>query len=282
MRIVSTIEMHEIDRITSDHYGIPMTTLMENAGSSVARFILSAYPKAKNIGVLCGKGNNGGDGFVAARILKESGCSIEVMLLCDPHDLRGVAALMFEKLKQSKIEPRIVRVATDLESVDARRIFERDLIVDAILGTGFRPPVSDLYGAAIRKINAASSVIVAVDIPSGVVADEMSVKTQNDYSRADAVVTFTAPHLAHIFSPLTQGKGPTVIAQIGTPPEAVQSKLGLNLSSSTDFAQFLKARDVGSNKGSYGKVPFLSEESASTMTFPLGAKVTARSNSTGG
>jgi ADP-dependent NAD(P)H-hydrate dehydratase / NAD(P)H-hydrate epimerase len=105
-------------------------------------------------------------------------------------------------------------------------IFSADVIVDAILGTGFRPPVSPLYAAAIGKMNRAATPIVAVDIPSGADADAMrpvaatgsSEKNATDKARADAVVTFTAPRPAHVFASLTSG--PTVIAPIGSPPEA--------------------------------------------------------------
>src|SRR5258708_26412600 len=98
MKIVSAAEMHEIDRVTSECFGVPSLTLMENAGSAVARFILSDYPNAQRIGVICGKGNNGGDGFVVARHLADSGSVVRVLLLCSPEDLRGDAASMFQRL----------------------------------------------------------------------------------------------------------------------------------------------------------------------------------------
>ena len=150
---------------------------MENAGSAVARFVLSDYPQAERVGILCGKGNNGGDGFVVARKLVEAGRAVRVLLLSDPAELRGDAAVMFQsmmqKLQPLNIAPLIVREASGLDSSDAAEIFAADVIVDAILGTGFRPPVSPLYAAAIAKMNAAAAPIVAVDIPSGADADAM-------------------------------------------------------------------------------------------------------------
>ena len=105
MKIVSAAEMRAIDRATSEQFAVPSLMLMENAGSAVARFILDEYPRAERIGVICGKGNNGGDGFVAARKLAEAGRSVRVLLLCDPAELRGDAAAMFAKMTPGKMAP---------------------------------------------------------------------------------------------------------------------------------------------------------------------------------
>ena len=272
MKIVSVAEMREIDRSTSVRFGVPSLTLMENAGSAVARFVLSDYPQAERVGVICGKGNNGGDGFVAARKLLEAGRAVRVLLLCDPKELRGDAAHMFHemvrKLHPLKIAPVIAREASGLDSAEVREVFAADVIVDAILGTGFRPPMSALYAAAIGRMNSVPAAVVAVDIPSGADADAMWAKTasgggasenvtsENETSvnqaRADAVVTFTAPRPAHIFAALTSG--PTVVAPIGSPREAVASELGLQVSTALDFASLLAPRARDANKGSYGHV----------------------------
>src|ERR1019366_2598841 len=265
MKIVSAAEMREIDRVTSERFGVPSLTLMENAGSAVARFVLSDYPQAERVGILCGKGNNGGDGFVVARKLVEAGRAVRVLLLSDPEELRGDAAIMFQHVVESlhpvNVAPLIVREASGLDSSDAAEVFAADVIVDAILGTGFRPPVSPLYAAAIArmKMNASAAPIVAVDIPSGADADAMQPPTApgsgdviSNQARADAIVTFTAPRPAHVFAALTGG--PTVIAPIGSPPEAIVSQLGLHLSTPSDFAPLLAPRARIANKGSYGHV----------------------------
>jgi hydroxyethylthiazole kinase-like uncharacterized protein yjeF len=248
MKIVSAAEMREIDRSTSERYGVPSLTLMENAGSAVAGFVLSDYPRAHCVSVICGKGNNGGDGFVVARKLVEAGRVVRMLLLCAPEELRGDAAAMFGRLT---VEPLVAPEAGELESLAAAEVFDVDLIVDAILGTGFRPPMSALYAAAIQKMNSSSAPIVAVDLPSGADADAMHPVSGN-VARADAVVTFTAPRPAHVFADLTDG--PTMIAPIGSPPEAIDSDLGLRLSTPADFASLLAPRPRESNKGSYGHV----------------------------
>jgi ADP-dependent NAD(P)H-hydrate dehydratase / NAD(P)H-hydrate epimerase len=267
MKIVSAQEMREIDRVTSERFGVPSITLMENAGSAVARFVLSDYPQAERIAILCGKGNNGGDGFVAGRKLVEAGRVVRVLLLGDPGELGGDAAAMYRSMLHAvpalKVAPLVVRENAELDSSDAAEIFASDLIVDAILGTGFRPPVSPLLAAAIDKMNTGPAPIVAIDIPSGADADAMQPSRESQSSprkqaRADAIVTFTAPRPAHVFAELINGPGRpgghTLIAPIGSPPGAIVSQLGLHLSTPSDFASLLAPRAPEGNKGSYGHV----------------------------
>jgi hydroxyethylthiazole kinase-like uncharacterized protein yjeF len=246
MKIVSAAEMRESDRATSQRFGVPSLTLMENAGTAVADFVVSLYPSAVRIGVICGKGNNGGDGFVAARKLKAAGREVRVVLLAGPSDLRGDAAEMFGKLPAT---PVIVRSSEELKREQA--VFESEVLLDAILGTGFKPPVSGLYAEAIRLLNASSAPVVAVDIPSGADADVMAEQT-GAVARADAVVTFTAPRPAHIFGRLTDG--PTVIAPIGSPGEAIVSSLQLNLITAHEIAPLIGPRPLAANKGNFGHV----------------------------
>jgi len=130
-------------------------------------------------------------------------------------------------------------------------VFTCDVLIDAILGTGFRPPVTGIYAEAIAKINAASTPVIAVDIPSGADADVMGEQT-GAVARADAIVTFTAPRPAHIFGNLTFG--PTVIAPIGSPDEAIQSSLNLNVITPREIAALVGPRPRDSNKGMYGHV----------------------------
>jgi ADP-dependent NAD(P)H-hydrate dehydratase / NAD(P)H-hydrate epimerase len=248
MKLVTATEMREIDRATSQRFGVPSLTLMENAGSAVAEFVASHYPSAERIGVICGKGNNGGDGFVAARRLKAAGKEVRVVLLAAPAELRGDAAEMFAKLP---VAPVVVRSSDELKQEQARSVFESEVLLDAILGTGFKPPVSELYAEAIQLLNASSAPVVAVDIPSGAAADVMAEQT-GVVARADAIVTFTAPRTAHIFGRLTDG--PTVIAPIGSPDEAIVSSLQLNLITAREIAPLIGPRPLDSNKGNYGHV----------------------------
>ena len=248
MKIVTAAEMREIDRVTSEKYGVPSLTLMENAGIAVAEFIQRRGPREKRITVFCGKGNNGGDGFVAARTLHERGNKVQVILLADPVELKGDAAVMYGKLPMPAI---VVRSRDELNSERVRQALAADVHVDAILGTGFKPPVSGLYAEAIAAINASDVPVLAVDIPSGADADAMAPQT-GVYTRANAVVTFTAPRPAHVFSLLTEGA--TCVADIGSPDEAIVSSLKLSVSVGRDFLEMVAPRRAESNKGSYGHV----------------------------
>jgi len=246
MKIVTAAEMREIDRSTSERFGVPSLTLMENAGIAVADHVRTQYPAVKNIVVVCGKGNNGGDGFVVVRRLQEAGKTIQVILLADPVELKGDAAVMYGKLPLAAI---VVRSSEELKR--AWSSLPAELAVDAMLGTGFKPPVSGLYAEAIELMNSRSVPVAAVDIPSGADADAMAPQ-QGIVARADSLVTFTAPRPAHVFSMLTNG--PTVVAPIGSPEEAMVSSLRLNVITPQDFASLLGPRPADSNKGLYGHV----------------------------
>ncbi|MGC2403245.1 MAG: NAD(P)H-hydrate dehydratase [Acidobacteriaceae bacterium] len=252
MKIVSAEEMRAIDRATSERFGVPSLTVMEIAGTAVADFVLSHYPAAARIVVFCGKGNNGGDGFVAARRLHQKGKKIQVILLADPSELRGDAAVMFGKLPSPAIA---VHSSEEFKSERMQLSLNGDLYLDAVLGTGFKPPISGLYADAIAIMNASQVPVIALDIPSGADADSMAAQEgviAGMIARADAIVTFTAPHPAHVFSLLTAG--PTLVADIGSPEEAIVSALQLNAITARDIAPLIGPRPAESNKGNYGHV----------------------------
>ena len=142
---------------------------MENAGSAVADFVLQNYPEAMRISVVCGKGNNGGDGFVAARKLREVGREVVVVLLADPERPAGRCG---RDVQRMGFASEVASNSSEFAKARAK-LGNADLLVDAILGTGFRPPVSGLYAEAIAAINATETPVVAVDIPSGADADAM-------------------------------------------------------------------------------------------------------------
>jgi NAD(P)H-hydrate epimerase len=259
--------MREIDHVTSERFGVPSLTLMENAGTAVAQFAVGSYAGAKRFGIICGKGNNGGDGFVVARKLYEAGREVRVLLLANPAELRGDAAENYSRLaKLLKSRPSrsrrrgvkskpAVRGSLEIRQASGRLgtepAFSCDVLIDAVLGSGFRPPVRGLYAEAIARMNASTAPVIAVDIPSGADSDVMGEQT-GAVARADAIVTFTAPRPAPIFGNLTAGA--IVIAPIGSAEEAIESSLALNVTTPKDFAQLLAARPRDSNKGMYGHV----------------------------
>jgi NAD(P)H-hydrate epimerase len=243
MKIVTSAEMREIDRLTTEKHKIPSLMLMENAGTAVARFVLRQYPSANKITVVCGKGNNGGDGFVAARKLHEAGKQVTTLLLGSSEEVRGDAEKMLRLL------PIQVKVMRSPEQVlAATGVFrDADLIVDAIFGTGFRPPLPELAAKAIEVIRQANAPVVSVDVPSGIDSDSFALD-QPDGCRSSAIVTFTAPKPATVFSSLT--RGPIVTASIGSPDDVVRSNVGIEWNGPSTILG--EARRLNSNKGLYG------------------------------
>ena len=249
MKIVSAAEMRDIDRATSEKFGVPSLTLMENAGAAVAEHVSDLSQPGSKILVLCGKGNNGGDGFVAARLLVGKQRFVGIILLADPADLRGDAAVEYGKLPKPVM---VVRSSAELNSQGVRQLFqEAAIFIDAILGTGFKPPVTGLYAEAIAMLNRTRGTVVAVDIPSGADADSMA-RQPGLIARADLIVTFTALRPAHVFGLLT--KGEIYVRPIGSPDEAIVSSLHLNAIHPRDFAAAVAYRPADSNKGSFGHV----------------------------
>jgi NAD(P)H-hydrate epimerase len=252
--ILTAADMAETDRRTIAS-GISIDTLMENAGTAVARFIERHYPTAINILILCGKGNNGGDGLVAARALAtNSRRQITLGLLSDPSDLKGPPAKAYADLISER--PIVhLRILPDLESVKALFTTPFDLIVDAVVGTGFKPP---LRGTAVwlrdEIARHPTTPVVAVDLPSGCDADSTE-RTSPDAFRASAVVTFTAPKLAHVFGHLTPGItfGPVVYADIGSSPADIVSTTNLFWTGGSKPLTE-KPRPIDSNKGKFGHV----------------------------
>lgn len=251
MLILTAEEMRAADRATTKRFGVASIVLMHHAGEAVARFVSREYPEANRIAVLCGKGNNGGDGFVAAQILARMGKHVSVLLLGYPADLKGDAKTAFEEME---IAPLLVPNEAALGSDEAHALLANaDLLLDAVVGTGFRPPLRGVAAALRERVQACSAPLVAVDLPSGWDADARAGAVEGAY-RADAVVTFTAPKLAHAFGNLTGSVyGPIVVAPIGSPSEAVRSDLRLRWTGSS-LAMAQRPRPGDSNKGMYGHV----------------------------
>jgi len=266
MEILTSAEMGAADRRTAEEFGVPLETLMENAGAAVAGFCLRRYSATERVVVLCGKGNNGGDGLVAARMLAAAGVAVAVVLLGGEDEVKGDAAGALQRLRAEAPEVLLRAVVDEAGLAGAKQAMDSaDLLIDAVVGTGFKPPLPPqraearrgpgLRGLAValRELVAqASAPVVAVDLPSGWDADSMAQASESEGAfRADAVVTFTRPKLAHVFGNLTAG--PVVVAEIGSPAEAVTSASGLRWAGASK-AIAERPRDVNSNKGMYGHV----------------------------
>jgi NAD(P)H-hydrate epimerase len=273
MQILTSAEMSAADRRTAEECGVPLAELMENAGGAVAGFCLRRYAAAERVVALCGKGNNGGDGLVAARVLAAAGVDVEVLLLGRGDEVKGEAAVALRRLREDAPEVEVREVVDEAALAAASGGLERaELVIDAVVGTGFKPPLPPQRAEAARRgpglrglaasvremVAKVNAVVVAVDLPSGWDADSMEQRAEGAF-RADAVVTFTRPKLAHMFGSLTGSSknggafGPVVVAEIGSPDAAVVSASGLSWAGAAK-AIAERPRDVNSNKGMYGHV----------------------------
>ncbi|HEY2394078.1 MAG TPA: NAD(P)H-hydrate dehydratase [Candidatus Angelobacter sp.] len=252
MKIVTAEEMRAIDRATTEKYGVPSLTLMENAGTAVADFAQKHF-EFSTVCVVCGKGNNGGDGFVAARKLHEAGKKVSVLVLAEnTAALRGDAAEMFKKLP---VPALWIAEENDFSKPEVEQALKADLIVDAILGTGFKPPLKGLAEKALGLINDSQSSVVAIDLPSGIDADLNSAsQAKSLFVHADGITSFTAPKSALVYAELTEG--PIAIALIGSPANLVVENAELNQDAFTvqDFNALGFKRKADANKGEFGHV----------------------------
>jgi len=250
MKVLTAAEMRAVDRRTIES-GIPGIVLMENAGHRVVEFLEKRFaPLAgQRIAILCGKGNNGGDGMVIARQLatRFRPQSLDVVLYASPEELKGEAAANFEMLRAcgcalaGEISPR-ARLAS--------------LVIDALLGTGVSGPAAGRSLEGIREINIGFPLakVVAVDIPSGMPSD--SGEPAGEFARADATVTFTAPKVGQVLAPNCDCVGELVVAPIGSPPALYEDDdaLFLSLIEPRMFAGLLEPRPPSGHKGTFGHV----------------------------
>jgi NAD(P)H-hydrate epimerase len=265
MKALTAEEMREVDRLTTERLGIPSLQLMETAGTlaanSLAEFMCEAGLEARAIAVLCGKGNNGGDGFVVARHLYPAGGRVRVYLFAGLEDLRGDAATNFQRWRN--LGGEVISI-TDEKSWEAAwsEIAGADVIVDAIFGTGFRGTASGVIGRAIADINRMShdataarpAIIFAVDTPSGLPSDGSA--AEGPVLRAHHTVTFTAPKVGQLVSRDSAAAGALCVVNIGSPSALVEGvgKGFLRWSEPEEFAELPLARTTDGHKGLYGHI----------------------------
>ena len=263
MKALTAAEMREVDRLTSERYGIPSLKLMEAAGKNVADAVLRECSPGspQRVIVLCGKGNNGGDGLVAARYLRAAGIDPLVYLFADPREMHGDAGANLARY----LEAGNTILAIEDEPAWQRAwplVAESKVIVDALLGTGLRGAATALIAQAIEDINRLSAhataarpaLILAVDTPSGLPSDGQ--RAEGPVLRAHRTVTFTAPKLSQLLSRDADAVGALEVCAIGSPAALVE-EIGrgtLRWAGPDEFAGLPLVRSVKSHKGTFGHV----------------------------
>jgi ADP-dependent NAD(P)H-hydrate dehydratase / NAD(P)H-hydrate epimerase len=255
MKILTAQQMGDVDRLTTEQFGMPSLLLMENAGRSVVDELQKALPRIRSsrILVLCGHGNNGGDGFVVARQLAMRGARAEVLLLADPGRLKGDALINWNIVKASGPAVRIVPEPADAVAL-LRRGRRFDVVVDALFGTGLSHPVGPGFSEVIEWVNSESGAFVAaIDIPSGIMADSSEVS--GPAVKAALTVTFSALKLSLVVPPAADWAGKVVVAPIGSPDVLVNApEHRLSLTDVGTLASALPPRPRSSHKGTFGHV----------------------------
>jgi len=266
MKALTAAEMGEVDRLTTAKFGVPSQQLMEAAGKSVVDVSLKQYGHKSGkppgrVCVLCGKGNNGGDGFVAARYLKEEAEQVEVYLFGAAKELKGDAARNYRRWKEEGGKVHTVETAEDWEKA-RNEALSAEVIMDALLGTGIRGEVRGVVGQAIEELNGVSrkataalpAWIVAVDMPSGLPSDGEA--AAGPVVRAHLTVTFTAPKVGQLISDDAPCCGQLYVRGIGSPAELVEEvgKGRLRWAGPEEFAGLPLVRAADAHKGSYGHI----------------------------
>ena len=266
MKALTAAEMREVDRLTTERFRIPGLDLMESAGKSVTEVFLEKFEERSaripgRVSVLCGKGNNGGDGFVVARLLKGRAGQVSVYLFSEPSELRGDAAKNYARWRELGETVTVIRGEEDWIRAWPG-VAASEVIIDALLGTGIRGGASGLLAQVIENLNRFSqdakaawpAWIVAVDTPSGLPSDGEA--PQGPVLRAHLTVTFTAPKVGQLVSPDAGSCGALVVREIGTPAALVEEvgKGKLRWAGPEEFSELPLQRAAESHKGSYGHV----------------------------
>src|SRR5713101_8284645 len=278
MRVLNAAQMREADRRTIEEIGIPSLVLMENAGRQVVAAIEAVHGDLleQSVAVLCGRGSNGGDGFVGARTLKQRNIDVAVFLIGRVADVRGDARTNLEAL--GRLGVTVVEIA-DGEAWELHFSEVRDcsLIVDAIFGTGLNAPVSGLIESVIADVNAAGITVVSIDVPSGLSAD--AAEPIGASIEADTTITLAAPKLPLVLPPGETRAGDIVIADIGIPADVIESLEGprIALLTRSGMRELVTPRVPDSHKGDYGRVLIVAGSRGKTGAAHLAAVGALRS-----
>ena len=251
MRILSCAQMRQAERYSIDVLKIPGQILMENAGRAVADFVLERFSHdlfEKRIAVVCAKGNNAGDGFVAARRLLGYGALVQVILMCDPADFSPDAAVMYDKLRCAAVT---ILPYTGARDAAVRAVLEADVVIDALFGTGFHGQMPERFDDIVAAVQAGAGLVVSVDVPSGVNADDGS--CAKSCITADVTICFQYAKLGLYLPDGYLHCGDIRVADIGIAESELDGERVWRSEESL-IASLLPQRAKDANKGSFGRV----------------------------
>ncbi len=272
MKVVTAHAMQDMDRRAIEEAGIPGTVLMENAGRGCADEIVAEFGLRGRAVILSGKGNNGGDGYVIARLLSQKGWQVRVVVLCTRDRITGDAATNLALLPESMVA--YCHEEGLLASLYMEELFRADVIVDALLGTGLRSDVSSFYREAIELVNASGRPVVSVDIPTGIHAT--TGRILGAAVRAYITVTFACAKLGHVLFPGAEHTGRLAVVDIGIPAELMQEAPGYEFLNDESIRPLLRRRDRLAHKGTFGHCLIVAGSTGKTGAAALCANSTVR------
>jgi ADP-dependent NAD(P)H-hydrate dehydratase / NAD(P)H-hydrate epimerase len=253
MRILDTGQMREADRVTIEDIGIPSIVLMENAGRQVVAAMEASCGQLdrQRVVLLCGRGNNGGDGFVAARVLHEKRVEVLVFVIGTVADVRGDARTNLDILRRLGI-PAVEIPDEDAWGLHSAEISACDLIVDALFGTGLNAPLRGLFETIVGDVNGWDIPVFSIDLPSGLSADTHELIGPS--IDASTTVTLGAPKLPLVIPPGELKAGDLVVAAIGIPDSVIASLDGprIELLTPEEVRDLIEPRAPDAHKGDFG------------------------------
>jgi NAD(P)H-hydrate epimerase len=247
--------MREADRHTIEDLGVPGLVLMENAATGVVDALRERFPEAEQVLILCGRGNNGGDGLAAARHLHNGGHSVQLVLFADPEKLSPDAAANYRMAEAFGVPITIIPDA-DLSQLDELlAAVPPDVIVDALLGTGLDRPLGGRLAEVVELVNSHPAPVLAVDVPTGLSGS--SSQELGLTLAAELTVTFAALKICHVLPPACLHCGDVVVVDIGIPPSALEQGCRLHWLQADDVALLLPQRRPDAHKGRFGHLLLL-------------------------
>ncbi len=275
MRVVTAAEMRRLDHLTIHTHGVPSLELMERAGQGVVAVLLERWGRRAKRGVLvvAGKGNNGGDGLVIARLLHDRGFPCEVASVARPDELSPDAATNLRRYRS--LGGRLTEIPAGGIEVLRGCIKGKGVLVDALLGTGLRSPVEGFLADVVDLMNASDVPVIAVDTPSGLDADRGT--PLGAAVRARLTVTLGFPKTGQVVYPGVAYSGELVVADIGIDPRAVaEVKPSVDLLDTAGAARLLPRRADDSHKGSFGHLLVMAGSRGKTGAAVLGCRAAMR------
>ena len=277
MELVTAAEMRELDRAAIETRNIPSLRLMENAGKAVVQEMERLFGplRGKAITVVAGKGQNGGDGFVTARLLRQRRCQARVVLLAPPSALTGDAATNLKKFQRAGGRCLAVETTAQLASILSPLLQDSDLVVDAIFGTGLNAPVQGLSATAIALLNASRKPIVAIDLPSGLDGDTGAVL--GTAITATLTVTLARPKRGLYLGTGLDHAGAIRVVDIGIPPDIIgAAKIPVTLLEAADIRSWLPVRPRTAHKGTFGHAGIIAGSAGKTGAAAMAAQAALR------